>query len=241
MKTVLVTGSSRGIGKAIAQVFAKNGFQVALNGYHHLDVLEETKEELSHYCPKCVSYRADCSNYDACSKMVDFVETQLGPIDILVNNAGVSYVGLFSEMQPEKWQELMAVNLFGAMNLSHAVIPSMVARKAGIILNISSVWGEKGASCEAAYSASKGGLNAFTMALAKELGPSGIRVNAIACGAVETEMNAWLDLEEKQALTDEISLGRFGSVEEIAQGAFSVCNLTYLTGQIITMDGGLLS
>ena len=160
-------------------------------------------------------------------------------IDVLVNNAGISYIGLLTDMSSEDWQNILSTNLTSVFNSCRLTVPGMVHRHSGKIINISSVWGCCGASCEVAYSATKGGINAFTQALAKELAPSNIQVNAIACGAIDTEMNAFLSEEDRQALTDEIPSGRFGRPEEVAELVLDLSeNHHYMTGQIIRLDGG---
>ena len=170
------------------------------------------------------------------------IQDAFGPVDILVNNAGISHIGLFTDMTPEQWQHVLNVNLGSVLNCTHLAVPAMVHNKTGVILNISSMWGEAGASCEAVYSVSKGGINAFTKAMAKELGPSGIRVNAIACGVIDTEMNACFSEEERAELADEIALMRFGKPEEVGRFALTLASesASFLTGQIITLDGGML-
>lgn len=160
-------------------------------------------------------------------------------IDILINNAGISHIGLLQDMSIEEWNQVLNTNLTSAFSCSKYAIPDMITRKQGKIINISSVWGCSGASCEVAYSASKGGLNLFTQALAKELAPSNIQVNAIACGCIDTQMNACFSEEERATLTDEIPAGRFGMPEEVASLVLTLAEGNeYLTGQIITLDGG---
>ena len=182
-------------------------------------------------------YFFDVSDYDECKKAFE----KIGDIDILINNAGVSYLGLFTDMAPDEWKRVIDVNLISVMNCTHLALPSMIRKKSGVIINISSMWGERGASCEAVYSAAKGGINAFTKAIAKEAGPSGIRVNAVACGVIETKMNEWISREERQVLMDEISLERFGLPEEIAETVLFLASdsASYINGQIITADGGM--
>ena len=160
----------------------------------------------------------------------------------MVNNAGISHMGLFTDTTPELWDKMINVNIRSVLNCTHLAVPKMVSKKEGVILNISSIWGNRGASCEALYSATKGAVNAFTKAMAKELGPSGIRVNAIAPGVIDTKMNAWLSPEEKEILTDDISLMRFGTVEEVANFAVFLAGdeASFLNGQIITLDGGMI-
>lgn len=241
-KTVFITGSSRGIGQAIAFAFAKEGCNIVLNASKSKDALLELEKTLAEDNIPVLALLGDASDYDSCKIMFQAIENTFGSVDILVNNAGISHIGLFSDMTPQEWQKLIAVNLYSVFNCTHLAVVDMVRKKSGSIINISSMWGEAGASCEAVYSASKGGINSFTKAMAKELGPSGIRVNAIACGVIETQMNATLDDEERKALAEDISLMRFGTPEEVAKLALFLAqeDSSYLTGQIITLDGGML-
>lgn len=236
MKTAVITGSSRGIGKAIAEEFAKNGYYVILNASKSADELNEAYEEFLSKGYSCEAVLADVSDYEECKKL--FIKAP----DVLVNNAGISHIGLFTDMTPESFKHLIDVNLMSAFNCSHIALKTMIRNHCGNIINISSIWGERGASCEVVYSASKGGINSFTKALAKEVGLSGIRVNAISCGVIDTKMNACFDEEEKAALCDEISLARFGKAEEIAKLAYFLAEddkSGYINGQIITADGGM--
>lgn len=238
-KTVLITGSGRGIGKAIAIKFAKEGYKIAINSNKSKHELEETKEKLLSYNIPVFSMQGDVGNYDFCKNFVSESKAKFGSVDILINNAGISHIGLFSEMTPDEWNNIINTNLTSVYNLSSLVIPDMVRNKSGKILNISSVWGNVGASMEVAYSASKGGMNSLTKALAKELAPSNIQVNAIACGAIDTEMNSFLATEELTSLIDEIPASRLGKPEEVAELAFNLCTGNdYLTGQVIGLDGG---
>lgn len=238
-KTALITGSSRGIGKAIALSLAAKGYNIVITCVKNIDQLNLVKEEIEALGVRCLAIASDVGDFASVQNLFHTIETVYGGIDVLVNNAGISHVGLLSDMSCEEWQQLMDTNLNSVFYCSKCAIPYMLHRKAGRIINISSVWGEVGASCEVAYSASKGGMNAFTKALAKELAPSNIQVNAISCGAIDTEMNAFLSEEDREALTDEIPASRFGKTEEVAE---LVCQLatgpSYLTGQIIRMDGG---
>ena len=162
-----------------------------------------------------------------------------GGVDVLVNNAGISYIGLLQDMTPADWERMLRTNLTSVFNCCKLAVPYMISQKQGKIVNISSVWGVVGASCETAYSATKGGINALTKALAKELAPSNIQVNAIACGAIDTEMNQWMDEDDLIALVDEIPSGRLGRAEEVADLAYHLgYKESYLTGQIIGLDGG---
>ncbi len=241
-KTVLVTGSSRGIGKAIALAFGRAGCNVVLNASKSIDQLKETKALLDAENIPNLAFLVDVSKYDGCKTMFEHIEAKFGPVDILVNNAGISHIGLFTDMSPKEWKRVMSVNFDSCLNCTHLAAPAMVRNHKGIIINISSMWGEVGASCEAVYSASKGAVNAFTKAMAKELGPSNVRVNAISCGVIDTEMNACFDEAEKAALTDEIPLMRFGKAEEVADLAIFLAGeqANFLTGKIITLDGGMI-
>lgn len=237
---VLITGASRGIGKAIAIRFAKEGCSLVINCNKSSDALMELKHQLieSYHIPVLASV-GNIGNYSYVQKLFEEIQAEFGGIDIVVNNAGISHIGLLSDMTPEEWQNLMNVNLSSVFYTSKLAIPYMLTRQHGKIINISSVWGNVGASCEVAYSASKGGLNSFTKALAKELAPSNIQVNAIACGCIDTEMNHCFSEEERLELAEEIPAGRFGTPEEVANLVYSLASEHhYLTGQIITFDGG---
>lgn len=239
LRTILITGASSGIGAATAIAFAKPNNRLILVSRKNREGLKKIEDEGRERGAEVLSILADVSDYEACKLLVQQAVERFGTIDLLVNDAGVSHIGLFQDMTPDEWQRVMNANIGSVMNLCHLVIPSMVHRHHGRIINISSVWGNVGASCEAVYSASKGAINSFTKALAKELAPSNIQVNAIAFGAIETPMNAWLSKEEAEALADEIPAGREGTKEEAAQMICMVADAPdYLTGQILTMDGG---
>lgn len=238
-KTVLVTGSSRGIGKAIAVKYAKKGYNVVINCRKDKELLEKVKKEIEGYQTSCLTFTGDVGDYQVCEEMFKSIKKQFGSLDILVNNAGISYIGLLTDMGIEDWNKIVQNNLTSVFNCCRLAVPDMVAMKKGNIINISSVWGSTGASCEVAYSTTKGGINAFTRALAKELAPSNIQVNAIACGAIDTEMNRFLTDEELMTLIDEIPAGRLGRAEEVADFVYAVTHKNeYLTGQIIRLDGG---
>ncbi len=238
-KTALVTGASRGIGKSIAIKFAKEGHNLIINCSQREDLLLETKAEIESYNSSCLAALGDVGNYKDAQSLFEQGKEKYGFIDVLVNNAGISYLGLLSDMTPSDWDKIITTNLTSVFNCSSLAIPDMVKRKAGKIINISSIWGNEGASCEVAYSTTKGGINAFTKSLAKELAPCNIQVNAIACGAINTEMNNFLDEEELQALIDEIPAGRLGLTEEVADLAYYLAGGNqYLTGQVIGLDGG---
>lgn len=238
-KTVLVTGASRGIGKAIAVKFAKKNYNVVINCIRSEERLMQTKREIESYQVPCLAYLGDMGDMEQCRELFTQIKKQFGTVDVLVNNAGISYIGLLQDMNPEDWDRVIRTNLTSVFNCSKLAIPDMVAQKYGKIINISSVWGNVGASCEVAYSATKGGINAFTKALAKELAPSNVQVNAVACGAIDTEMNQFLEQDELISLVEEIPTGRLGRAEEVADLVYHLgYKNAYLTGQIIGLDGG---
>jgi 3-oxoacyl-[acyl-carrier protein] reductase len=237
-KVVLVTGSARGIGRAIALRFAAAGYHVVINSVKDEVALNSVKQEILAYGVSCLSYLGDMGNYQSVSELFANIKNTYGDLDILINNAGISHVGLFTDMTPDEYQSLISTNLISAMNCCHQAIPMFIRKQAGVILNISSVWGNVGASCEAAYSATKGGINSFTKALGKELAPSNISVNAIACGAVDTTMNSCFTREDLDALNEEIPAGRMATSEEVAEFVYSISTAPgYLNGQVITFDG----
>lgn len=235
---VLVTGASGGIGSAVARLFASRGYNTAI----HYNSNETTAKEV---CDGLVSegysaeiFRADLTSSEDVKKMISEVEAKFGTVDVLVNNAGISLIRLFDETTDEEWDNIMNVNLKSAFLCSKAVIGGMIHNKKGKIINISSIWGVKGASCEVAYSASKAGLIGFTKALAQELAPSNIQVNCIAPGAIATEMNSHLSASDVKALCDEIPAGRFGAPIEVAEAVWFLANSSYVTGQVLGVDGG---
>ena len=238
-KTVLVTGSSRGIGKSIAFAFANQGCNIILNASKSSEELLKTQDELKQMGFYSYSYLADVSDYESCKEMFNAINNIYGNIDILINNAGISYTGLFTEMKPSDWSRLIDTNIKSVINCTHLALPKMISNKSGTVINISSIWGDRGASCEAIYSATKGAVNSFTKAMAKEAGPSGIRFNAISAGVIDTKMNAWLNEQEREVLSDEISLMRFGRPEEIADLALFLASdkAGFINGQVITLDG----
>lgn len=240
MKNALITGASHGIGKAISRKLAAEGCRLALNCKNSKDELEALCRELrDSYGTDALPLIGDVGDYAAVDRMFLQMKEYFGQIDLLVNNAGISYIGLLSDMSLEDWQKMIDTNLSSVFYCCRFAVPDMVRNKCGKILNISSVWGEVGASCEAAYSAAKGGVNALTKALAKELAPSNIQVNAISCGCIDTRMNACFDAMERQQLEAEIPSGRYGTPEEVAQLAWQLLSGNdYLTGQVIRLDGG---
>lgn len=234
-RSALVTGASRGIGRAIAQALAREGYRLYLTCRRSEKGLTELSYQLSEtYHITCTPILADMGDMQA----VNQVFAQIDSLTLLVNNAGVSHIGLLHEMTADEWHSLMNVNLNALFYTCRLAIPMMLKHHAGHIVNISSVWGNTGASMEVAYSASKGGVNAFTKSLAKELAPSGIQVNAIACGVIDTDMNRCFSEEELTALRSEIPADRFGQPSEVAELLLSIVGApSYLTGQVITLDG----
>lgn len=238
-RTILITGASSGIGRAIALAFAEPGVNLVLNSCRNRSGLESTASQVIQRGASCLQISGDVSDPLFCASLWEQALLRYHSVDLLINNAGISHIGLFQDMSIEECRHIMDVNFGSVVNLCRQAVPSMLARHQGRIINISSVWGSVGASCEVMYSASKGAVNTFTKALAKELAPSGITVNAIACGAIDTPMNAWLSADEETQLAEEIPAGRIGTPAEAAQLVRMLANAPdYLTGQIITMDGG---
>ncbi|MBE6022481.1 MAG: glucose 1-dehydrogenase [Cellulosilyticum sp.] len=240
---VLVTGSSRGIGKAIAHAFAKKGAKVILNAATSKERLLKTYESFVAAGYEVTYFFGDLSDFSTAQALFMHIKSQFGNFPtIIINNAGISHVGLFTETTPELWNKILTINLNSAYNCSYLGTPSMISHHQGCIINITSIWGNVGASCEVAYSTSKAALNGFTKSLAKELGPSNIRVNAIACGWIDTDMTSCYSEEEKEAFVDEIPLCRTGQTEDIAKACLYLASqdASYVTGQILTVDGGLL-
>ena len=241
-KYVLVTGASRGIGRAIALAFAKEGYHVFLNCSRSASELEIVKTEIETLSSgSCDLLIGDIGNSKFVSEMFENIHKKCNALDVLVNNAGIAHIGLLSDMTDDEWNRLLQTNLSSVFYCSRAAVPKMVSRKSGKIINISSMWGSVGASCEAAYSATKSGVHGLTRALAKELAPSNIQINAIACGCIDTIMNSQLDAQERLTLEEEIPAGRFGSPQEVADFVIHLVNSpAYLTGQVIGFDGGYI-
>lgn len=239
-KTVLITGASHGIGRAVAARFATEDFSLVLNCKTDVTLLRSYADELARaYGVRTLAAAGDVSDHAFVREMFAQVRDAFGGVDVLVNNAGISHIGLLTDLSIDDWNRVIATNLTSVFSCCHEAVPYMVRQKSGCIINISSVWGSVGASCEVAYSASKGGVNSFTKALAKELAPSNVTVNAIACGVIDTDMNRCLDEEELQALADAIPAGRMGTPGEVADLVLALCGAhPYLTGQILTLDGG---
>ena len=244
MKTVVVTGGSRGIGKAIVYAFANAGYNVILNYNQSEQSAKNIVEDLKDCKGVVEMFKADVSKREEVNAMIEYVNKEFGGIDVVVNNAGISHVGLFDEIEEEEFRKVMDVNLMGVFNVTQAALKEcMLSKKNGTIINISSIWGIAGASCEVAYSASKAGVIGLTKGLAKELAPSNITVNAIAPGAIATDM-IYKEYSEKEIATieKEIPMGRLGTPIEIANLALYLAsdNARYITGQVISPNGGLV-
>ena len=235
-KRALITGASRGIGAGIAIALAKEGYDLILVCRKSIEKLTDFQPDLElTYGVRCETYLCDVSDSDEVEKLFSVC----GEVDVLINNAAISYVGLLTDMSVSEWQQVINTNLNALFYTCRQVLPGMIHRKSGKIINVSSVWGAAGASMEVAYSAAKGGVNAFTKALAKEVAPSHIQVNAVAFGVIDTEMNACFTKEEKQALIEEIPADRMGTAQEAGELVARILESPdYLTGQVITMDGG---
>lgn len=243
MKPVaLVTGASRGIGRGIALQLAREGWDVCVNYLQHQQAADEVTAQIHTLGRNAVAVQADVANSGAVSAMVRRAEEALGPISLLVNNAGISDQGLFQDLSDAQWDRFLAVNLTGARNTVKAVLPGMLHEKSGCIVNISSMWGLRGASCEVAYSCTKAALIALTRSLALELAPSGIRVNCVAPGVIHTDMVEVLGEETRELLVEQTPMGRLGRPEDIAQAVSFLAShrAAFITGQVLTADGGFV-
>ena len=241
-KNVLITGASRGIGRSTALLFADKGFHVFLNCHKSIEELQKVQQEIEQNHPNCSTIvTGNVGNPEDVRSIFREIYSHCDSLDVLVNNAGVAHIGLLMDLTDEEWRRIIDTNLSSVFYCCREAVPKMVSKKSGRNINISSMWGTVGASCEAAYSASKSGIHGLTRALAKELAPSGIPVNAIACGVIDTVMNAQLDKTKRQELAEEIPAGRFCSPEEIAEMIWQTANTpVYMTGQIIGVDGGYI-
>lgn len=243
MPNVLITGASRGIGAETARRFAREGWAVAVNFHSSRSEAEKLVQKLSNRGAKAIPIQADVSGSVQAERMVQEAEEALGPLDALVCNAGVALPQqLLTDTTDEQWRRVMSVDLDGVFYTLRAAVPGMVRRKRGAIVTVSSMWGVTGGSCEAPYSAAKAGVIGLTRALAKELGPSHIRVNCVAPGVTGTEMNGHLSLDDLAALEDETPLGRIGTPEEVAQAIYYLASdrASFITGQVLRVDGGMV-
>ena len=230
MKKVLITGGTRGIGRACAELFKANGYQVYVT---YLNSVSEASD-LERMGIK--TFKADVSKLSEMSEVFE----KTGDIDVLINNAGISWYGLLTDMESDEWDRLFSVNVKGLFNCIKVFSPGMVRNNSGVIINVSSMWGVTGASCEAAYSASKAAVIGLTKALAKELAPSKVRVNCVAPGAVDTDMMAEFSKEDIENLKEEIPLGTIGKPDQVADAVWYLCNSEYITGEILNVNGGMV-
>ncbi len=239
MKNVLVTGASGGIGRAVAMELAQRGWAVALHYHENRAAAQALEEDIRRAGGAARAYGADLADEAQVEALFSAAERDFGFLEGLVNNAGVAWKGLFTDMSLEDWRRLLDVDLTGVFLCCRRALPPMIREKRGSIVNVSSIWGEVGASCEAAYSAAKAGVIGLTKALAKEEGPSGIRVNCLAPGVIDTPMNGDLAAADLAALREETPLGRIGTPEEAAQAAAFLLEQEFLTGQVLGINGGM--
>ena len=240
---VLVTGASGAIGKAVAEKFALAGYPVVLHYHKGTERAEALQNALTEQGCIVMAQQADLRDSTQVAQMIKHVSEQWGPVEILINNAGVAQQKLFTDITDEEWRNMFAVHVDGAFYCSRAVLPAMIQKKRGCIINVSSMWGQIGGSCEVHYSAAKGALQAMTQALAKEVGPSGIRVNCVAPGVIMTEMNTRMfDEETLDALREETPLEKLGAAEDVASMIYylSTEEAGFITGQIIGVNGGMV-
>ena len=237
-RCVLISGGDRGIGAAAARAFWQAGYRVAVLYHTHAEAAAALEKEL----PGLLAVQCDVASRASCEVAFHTVEQAVGHVDVLVSNAGIAQQKLFTDITPEEWQHMLDVNLTGAFNLCQLVLPGMIRRKAGRILTVSSMWGQTGGSCEVHYSAAKAGLIGLTKALAKEEGPSGITVNCVAPGVIDTDMMAAFTAEDKAALAEETPVGRLGSADEVAKLLLYLAgeDAGYITGQVFGVNGGLV-
>lgn len=237
-KVVLITGASRGIGRNIASTLARKGYIIVANYNKSEKQAEDLKQELKEENINIDIYKADVQKRNEVREMVSYVLNKYGKIDVLINNAGISESKMFLDETDEDWNNIINTNLYSAFCTTQEVLPNMIHNKNGCIINISSIWGIVGASCETIYSISKAGIDAMTKSLAKELGPSNIRVNSIAPGIIDTEMNSNLGTEELNQIIEEIPLERIGKTLDVSKCVNWLIEDDYTTGQIISINGG---
>lgn len=240
MKNVLITGASGGIGSALAAAFAQKGYGVALHYYSNSQAAQSSVEKILAAGGRAAAFCADLSKEDQVEALFSAAEERFGRLDVLVNNAGIAWTGLLTDMSLEDWNRVFAVNCTGVFLCCRRALPAMIREKRGSIVNISSMWGQVGASCEAAYSASKAAVIGLTKALAKEEGPSGVRVNCVAPGVIDTPMNGKLTEEDLQSLREETPLARIGAPEEVARAALFLAEEEFITGQVLGVSGGFV-
>lgn len=242
MKTVLITGASRGIGAACAEAFGKAGYHVFVNYNKSEDRAERVCEKIKSEGGVCTAIQADITDRENVRRMVSLCRYHGGGLDVLVNNAGIDFYGTFEQTEPQIWDSMINTDLTGAYNVIYAALPELKNSAAGRIINVSSVWGIHGASCEVAYSAAKAGIIGLTKALAKELGPSGITVNCVAPGYIDTEMNARFDIKTVADITDRTPLSRTGTAGDVAGAVLWLASAeaSFVTGTVLGVDGGFM-
>lgn len=241
MNVALITGSSRGIGAACAAALARSGYKVCINCIERMDLAEKLVSQLREEGHKAICHQADVADAAAVNEMVAHIEREFGPVDLLVNNAGIAIPQQFQDILPETWKRIFDVNLGGCYNTIQAVLPHMLHEHRGCIINMSSIWGQHGASCETAYSSTKHAIIGLSRSLAAELAPSGIRVNCVAPGVIDTDMVQVLGQETLDMLArEQIPLGRLGKAEDIAHTVLYLAEAGYTTGQVIGVDGGFI-
>ncbi len=241
-KTALITGASRGIGRETAILFAKSGYNVIINYLNSESSALSLCDQLSEYKNKIIAIKADVSNSKQVKKMVETAKNSFGKIDVLINNAGIAQQKLFTDISEHDWDNMFNINIKGMYNCCKEIVPMMIHEKSGKIINISSIWGITGASCEVHYSASKAAVIGFTKALAKELGPSNINVNCVAPGIIDTDMNGSIDKTTLDILKDETPLGVIGKCENISHTILFLAsdNASFITGQVVSPNGGFV-
>ena len=237
-KVVIVTGGSRGIGAEIVKTLANENYKVILNYNNSKEQAEKIQQDLLEQGKEIEIIKADVSKKEEAKKLIQFALNKFNKIDVLINNAGISQEGLFTDVTEEEWQKIMNINLNSVFYCTQQALKYMIQEQQGCIINISSIWGETGASCEVAYSATKAAINGMTKALAKEVGPSNIRVNAIAPGIIDTDMNRNLTTEELEQIKEQIPLNKIGKAIDIAKCVKWLIEDEYTTGQIISINGG---
>ena len=242
-KTVFITGASRGIGAATAIFFAKNGYDVGINYLNNKERAEDVANKIRALGRNAYIYQGDVADFEQMKSIISRCTDELGPISVVVNNAGIAQQKLFTDTTPDEWRKMFSVNVDGMYNVLHAILPQMINAKCGSVVNVSSMWGVCGASCEVAYSASKSAVIGLTKALAQELAPSNIRVNCVAPGLIDTEMNNNLSAEDLQNVIDEIPLGKIGTAEDVARAIYFLADneqSPFTTGAVLNINGGMV-
>lgn len=241
-KIALVTGASRGIGRAIARQLGEEGYAVAINCLHHIEQAEALQREWQAQGITCAVFPCDVGDFEAVQSMQASIENLWGPVSVLVNNAGIAQQKLFTDLSVSDWQRMMSVHVDGTFNTCRVFLPGMLRAHNGCIVNVSSMWGQVGGSCEVHYSAAKAAVIGLTKALAKEVGPSGVRVNCVAPGVIETDMLGDLDEASLGALAEETPLGRLGTVQDVADAVSYLVSdkAAFITGQVLAPNGGIV-